>query len=83
MLRLTKRMEDGSYQANDNIRLPGENSYEYKDLIINRCGKSEDLINDMLIKMNAMVSEEDQIGFVNWLRHELSYSGFIHPFTLE
>lgn len=42
MLRLTKRMEDGSYQANNNPKLPGENSYQYKNMIIDRCGRLED-----------------------------------------
>lgn len=52
MLRLTKRMEDGSYQANNNPELPGENSYQYKNMIIDRCGRLEDLLG--IIVCNIM-----------------------------
>lgn len=52
MLRLTKRMEDGTYQANDNPELPGENSYAYKNAIIDRCGKLEDLLETIFYYMS-------------------------------
>lgn len=81
MLRLTKRMEDGSYQANNDLKLPGENSHQYKNMIIERCGKSEDLINGILIKTQIIESGEDEKGFTDWIRHELSYYGFIEPLT--
>lgn len=58
MLRLTKRMEDGSYQANNTPEIPGENSYEYKNMIIERCGKLEDLlykIHDHLLSNDTMI----------------------------
>lgn len=46
-MRLTKRMEDGSYQANqDDPTIPGENSYEYKNALITKLGKYEDQIED-------------------------------------
>lgn len=38
MERLTMRMEDGSYQANNDAKFGGENSYSYKNGIIERCG---------------------------------------------
>lgn len=41
MERLTMRMEDGSYQANNDTKFGGENSYSYKNGIIERCGVLE------------------------------------------
>lgn len=41
--RLTKKYSDGSYGAADDLPC-GENSYEYKDLLINKLGKYEDLL---------------------------------------
>lgn len=49
MIRLTKRISDGTYRANDDGNIPGENSYTYKNLIIERCGIMEskiELMND-------------------------------------
>lgn len=48
MIRLTKRMEDGSYQYNNDINFGGENSYNYKNAIIERCGIFEDFLDVML-----------------------------------
>lgn len=81
MLRLTEKMEDGSYRASRHPELPGENSYEYKNMIIDRCGRSEDLINDILCKSKAIMSEEDKKPFADWLKYELSYYGFTEPLT--
>lgn len=76
MLRLTKRMEDGSYQANNDIRIPGENSYDYKNMIVDRCGRSEDLINDLFITIKHFISEEDKKWVSDFLKDKLSDYGF-------
>lgn len=41
MERLTKRYEDGTYAAADNLPC-GENSYQYKGLLLEALGKYED-----------------------------------------
>lgn len=59
MLRLTKKMEDGKYQANCCPVLPGENSYAYKNMIIERCGMLEDtytLIEELKEKAKKVVN---------------------------
>lgn len=47
MERLTRKISDGSYVANESPNLPGENSYEYNQMIIDRCGKMEEMFNIM------------------------------------
>lgn len=62
MVRLTKKMPDGSYQANNDPELPGENSYAYKNLIISRCGILEDALEDaveMYIKVLKYIEESN------------------------
>lgn len=42
MERLTKTYSDGTHEASDSLPC-GENSYDYKNLLIERLGKYEDL----------------------------------------
>lgn len=46
-VRLTRRIADGSYVVNEKPELPGENSIEYKNMIINRCGQLEELFDQI------------------------------------
>ena len=53
MERLTKTYSDGTHGASDNLPC-GENSYEYKNLLIEKLGKYEDLEEQgKLIKLPA------------------------------
>lgn len=62
MIRLTKRMPDGTYQANVDPDLPGENSYAYKEMIIHRCGILEDVYENAIkslekaMELNAILT---------------------------
>lgn len=54
MERLTMRMEDGSYQANNDTKFGLENGYSYKNGIIERCGVLEDLLQTEAINMDLV-----------------------------
>ena len=55
MERLTKTYLDGTHGASDNLPC-GENSYDYKNLLIEKLGKYEDLEEqDRLIKLPCKI----------------------------
>ena len=55
MERLTKTYSDGTHGANDNLPC-GENSYTYKDLLLEALGKYEDLEEQgLLLRLPKMV----------------------------
>lgn len=57
MERLTKTYSDGTHGASDNLPC-GENSYNYKNFLIERLGKYEDLEEqDRLIKLPCKVGD--------------------------
>lgn len=57
MSRLTKTYSDGTHGASDSLPC-GENSYDYKNLLIERLGKYEDLEErDRLVKLPCKVGE--------------------------
>ncbi len=41
-MRLTINMGDGTYRANNDTEFGGENSFTYKDAVIEKLGKYED-----------------------------------------
>lgn len=58
MERLTKTYKDGTHGASDNLPC-GENSYNYKNLLIEKLGKYEDLEEqDRLIKLPCKVGDK-------------------------
>ena len=58
MERLTKTYSDGTHGASDNLPC-GENSYNYKNLLIEKLGKYEDLEEqDRLIKLPCKIGTE-------------------------
>lgn len=58
MERLTKIYKDGTHGASDNLPC-GENSYNYKNLLIEKLGKYEDLEEqDRLIKLPCKVGDK-------------------------
>lgn len=55
MERLTKTYSDGTHGASDSLPC-GENSYDYKNLLIEKLGKYEDLEEqDILVKLPCKV----------------------------
>lgn len=57
MERLTKTYSDGTHGASDNLPC-GENSYDYKNLLIEKLGKYEDLEEQgRLIKLPCKVGD--------------------------
>ncbi len=63
MERLTKTYSDGTHGASDSLPC-GENSYDYKNLLIERLGKFEDLEEQgRFIKLSCKVG--DTIWYVN------------------
>ena len=57
MERLTKTYSDGTHGASDSLPC-GENSYDYKNLLIERLGKYEDLEEQgRLIKLHCKVRD--------------------------
>lgn len=57
MERLTKTYEDGTHGASDNLPC-GENSYDYKNLLLEKLGKYEDLEEKgRLIKLPCKVGD--------------------------
>lgn len=57
MERLTKTYSDGTHGASDSLPC-GENSYDYKNLLIEKLGEYEDLEEQgRLIKMPCMVGD--------------------------
>lgn len=65
MERLTKTYSDGTHGAADNLPC-GENSYEYKGLLLEALGKYEDLeeVNDRILTYDeaAMWDEYRKVG---------------------
>lgn len=62
MERLTKTYSDGTHGASDNLPC-GENSYDYKNLLIEKLGKYEDLEKwGRLVKLPCKVG--DDVWFV-------------------
>ena len=58
MERLTKTYSDGTHGASDNLPC-GENSYDYKNLLIEKLGKYEDLEEQgRLIKLPCKIGTE-------------------------
>lgn len=58
MERLTKIYSDGSHGASDNLPC-GENSYDYKNLLIEKLGEYEDLEEqDRIIKLPCKIGTE-------------------------
>ena len=58
MERLTKTYSDGTHGASDSLPC-GENSYDYKNLLIEKLGKYEDLEEqDRLIKLPCKIGTE-------------------------
>lgn len=58
MERLTKTYLDGTHGASDNLPC-GENSYDYKNLLIERLGKYEDLEEqDRLVKLPCTIGDD-------------------------
>lgn len=58
MERLTKTYSDGTHGASDSLPC-GENSYDYKNLLIERLGKYEDLEEQgRLIKLPCKVGDD-------------------------
>lgn len=66
MERLTKTYSDGTHGASDSLPC-GENSYDYKNLLIEKLGKYEDLEEqDILVKLPCKVGDTVYaIGFDN------------------
>ncbi len=66
MERLTKTYSDGTHGASDSLPC-GENSYDYKNLLIERLGKYEDLEeHGRLVKLPCKVGDTIYaIGFNN------------------
>lgn len=66
MERLTKTYSDGTHGASDNLPC-GENSYDYKNLLIEKLGKYEDLEEQgRLVKLPCKVGDTVYaIGFSN------------------
>lgn len=63
MERLTKTYSDGTHGASDSLPC-GENSYDYKNLLIEKLGKYEDLEEqDILVKLPCKVG--DVVYFVH------------------
>lgn len=57
MERLTKTYSDGTHGASDSLPC-GENSYDYKNLLIEKLGKYEDLEEqDILVKLPCKVGD--------------------------
>lgn len=57
MERLTKKYSDGTHGASDSLPC-GENSYAYKNLLIEKLGKYEDLEEqDILVKLPCKVGD--------------------------
>lgn len=62
MERLTKTYSDGTHGASDNLPC-GENSYDYKNLLIEKLGKYEDLEDrGRLVKLPCKIG--DDVWFV-------------------
>ena len=73
MERLTKTYSDGTHGASDSLPC-GENSYDYKNLLIERLGKYEDLEeHGRLIKLPCKVG--DRVYQIN--------ENFLEPCTVE
>lgn len=68
MERLTKTYSDGTHGASDSLPC-GENSYDYKNLLIEKLGKYEDLEEqDRLIKLPCKVGDKIFLDFAGFGR---------------
>lgn len=66
MERLTKTYSDGTHGASDSLPC-GENSYDYKNLLIERLGKYEDLEEQgRLIKLPCKVGDKIFLDFAGF-----------------
>lgn len=66
MERLTKTYSDGTHGASDSLPC-GENSYDYKNLLIENLGKYEDLKEQgRLIKLPCKVGDEIFLDFAGF-----------------
>nr|DAO68303.1 MAG TPA: 40S ribosomal subunit ribosome [Caudoviricetes sp.] len=75
MERLTKTYSDGTHGASDSLPC-GENSYDYKNLLIERLGKYEDLEEQgRLIKLPC------KIGDIVWINSFRPYAYTITAFS--
>ena len=64
MERLTKTYSDGTYGTSDNLSY-GKNSYDYKNLLIEKLGKYEDLEEQgRLIKLPCKIGTK--VYSINW-----------------
>lgn len=89
MERLTKKYSDGTHGASDSLPC-GENSYDYKNLLIEKLGKYEDLeeqggfvklpckIGDKVWHISGRAIKEDVISGI-----EYSYDGMFYIWSNE
>lgn len=89
MERLTKTYSDGTYGSSDSLPC-GENSYDYKNLLIEKLGKYEDLeeqgrliklpckIGDKVWHISGRAIKEDVISGI-----EYSYDGMFYIWSNE
>lgn len=89
MERLTKKYSDGTHGASDSLPC-GENSYDYKNLLIEKLGKYEDLEEQgRLIKLPCKVGtrlywidDEDDYGHKEMCIKQYSESEKVTGFSL-
>ncbi len=81
MERLTKTYSDGTHGASDNLPC-GENSYDYKNLLIEKLGKYEDLEEQgRLIKLPCKVG--DTVYVIHYInRRFVIFSHIISKFVI-
>ena len=81
MERLTKTYSDGTHGASDSLPC-GENSYDYKNLLIEKLGKYEDLEEQgRLIKLPCKVG--DTVYVIHYIdRHYVICSHVISKFVI-
>ncbi len=63
-MRLTKEYKDGSFGVNDGIPY-GENSYEFKEALINKlgaCEHNEERIRAEMERLNELRTETDPLS---------------------
>lgn len=81
MERLTKTYSDGTHGASDNLPC-GENSYNYKNFLIERLGKYEDLEEqDRLIKLPCKVGDTVYVKMASYCKThyaEAEVRDFVH-----
>ena len=81
MERLTKTYSDGTHGASDNLPC-GENSYNYKNLLIEKLGKYEDLEEqDRLIKLPCKVGDNIYSCFDDSVQKLIVKGIHMHSYT--